>query len=184
MGDTLIPAFRPKAAICYLSRMIHTDKLPNTPARRTFGYPSGGPRMIANWMLCIGLALGGGLLPDTAAAASAPAQKESSAVAEPDADAIQQVFKCLSEGLPESWQHSWVIATETQRNGSSREFQVVFRYADAEADATGTRFAPCSAQSLPADIIRINAELARQWREIRLDFYRDGRFDLRYDNPK
>ena len=164
--------------------MIHTDKSPDTPVRRTICHPIGGPRLVANWMLCIRLAVGGGLLPDAAAAARAPEQKKSSSVAEPDTDAIQQVFKCLSEGLPESWQHSWVIATETQRNGSSREFEAVFRYADADADTTGTRFTPCNAQSLPADIIRINTELARQWREIRLDFYRDGRFDLRYDNPK
>jgi len=125
-----------------------------------------------------------GALPDVVAAAGVSSQAKSPAAAEPDAGALQRVFNCLSEGLPASWQHSWVIATETQRNESSRDFEAIFRYSDTEADTTGSRFAPCGSETLPADIIGVNTELARKWREIRLDFYRDGRFDLRYDNPK
>lgn len=142
----------------------------------------GGIRLAAR-TLALALVLGTGLPSGASAAAPAPPARNP-ATAEPDADAIQQVFNCMSEGLPEKWQHSWVIATETRRNESSRDFEAVFRYAEVETDTTGTRFAPCGSETLPMDIIRVNAALARQWREIRLDFYRDGRFELRYDNPK
>lgn len=97
---------------------------------------------------------------------------------------IQRIFTCMQEGLPETWQRTWVIVTELPRKDAEREFRVVFRYANSAEDLRGETLTPCDAASTPKDLYELDPDLMRQYGEATLVFYRDGKFELRFDKPK
>lgn len=103
---------------------------------------------------------------------------------EPDPAMIQRIFTCMQEGLPDNWQRTWVVVTELPRKGAEREFGVVFRYANSAEDLRGQTLTPCKADSTPRDLYELDADLMRQYGEATLVFYREGKFELRFDKPK
>lgn len=130
------------------------------------------PRLLQLWLLLAAATLPAG----TGSAQDKPAQA--------DPEVIQRIFDCLQPGLPENWQRAWIVVTEVSRTDSDRDYRSAFFYANLEGDAAGQPLTPCNTERASADLYGLNRDLIRQYREARLVFYRDGKFDLRYDSPK
>ena len=103
---------------------------------------------------------------------------------EPDPEAIGRMIACLQAGLPENWQRAWVVVTEIAKTDTDREIAGKFFYAESEKDRLGKPLKPCNSEGPARDLYNLNVDLVRQYREASLVFYRDGKFDLRYDTPK
>ena len=114
-------------------------------------------------------------------AAPAHAQKQ------PDPKAIQEIFDCLAVGLPKDWKKAWVVVTELALAGNERRFESQSFYADASGAVAGKPLATCGAQVVAKGVIALSADLPaeqRRWKEARLTYTSEGKFDLHYDYGK
>jgi len=114
-------------------------------------------------------------------AAPAYAQKQ------PDAKAIQEIFDCLAVGLPKDWKKAWVVVTELAVVGKERRFESQSFYADASGAMAGKPLATCGAEVVARGVIALSADLPaeqRRWKEARLTYTSEGKFDLSYDYGK
>lgn len=114
-------------------------------------------------------------------ATAAQAQKQ------PDPKAIQQIFDCLAVGLPKDWNKAWVVVTEIAGSGKERRFESQSFYADSSGAMAGRPLATCGAEVVAKGVIALSADLPaeqRRWKEARLTYTREGKFDLSYDYGK
>ena len=106
---------------------------------------------------------------------------------QPDPKAIQQIFDCLAVGLPKDWNKAWVVVTEIADSGKERRFESQSFYADSSGAMAGTPLATCGAEVVAKGVIALSADLPaeqRRWKEARLTYTREGKFDLSYDYGK
>jgi len=118
-----------------------------------------------------------------AAALADPAQAQK----QPDPKAIQEIFDCLAVGLPKDWKKAWVVVTELGATGKERRFESQSFYADASDAMAGKPLATCGAQVVAKGVIALSADLPaeqRRWKEARLTYTSEGKFDLYYDYGK
>jgi hypothetical protein len=115
-----------------------------------------------------------------ACAFAAPAQAQK----QPDPKAIQEIFDCLSAGLPADWKKAWVVVTEVAEAGKERSFEGKFFYTTSATDNAGRPLATCSAQQIAKNVYALSAGLPaeeRRWKGAKLTFTSEGKFDLHYD---
>jgi hypothetical protein len=114
-------------------------------------------------------------------AVPAPAQQQ------PDPKLIQEVFDCLAVGLPKDWKKAWVVVSDLGEAGKERKYEGKFFYATSAADKAGKPLVPCSAQQAAKSVIALNERLPedkRRWKQARLTYTSEGKFDLYYDYGK
>jgi len=117
----------------------------------------------------------------TAFALPAQAQKQ------PDPKAIQQIFDCLAVGLPKDWKKAWVVVTEIADTGKERRFESQSFHADSPGAVAGRPLATCGAEVVAKGVIALSADLPaeqRRWKQARLTYTSEGKFDLSYDYGK
>jgi len=118
-----------------------------------------------------------------AAALAGPAQAQK----QPNPKAIQEIFDCLAVGLPKDWKKAWVVVTELADAGKERRFESRSFYADSSGAMAGKPLATCSAEVVAKGVIALTADLPaeqRRWKEARLTYTSEGKFDLYYDYGK
>jgi len=117
------------------------------------------------------------------AALALPAQAQK----HPDPKAIQEIFECLAVGLPADWNKAWVVVTELVDAGKERRFESKSFYAVSAADNAGKPLANCGAEKVAKGVFALTADLPaeqRRWKEAKLTFTSEGKFDLHYDYGK
>ncbi len=118
-----------------------------------------------------------------AALLAAPAHAQQQA----DAKTVQEIFDCLAVGLPKDWRKAWVVVSDLGEAGKDRRYEGKFHYATSAADKVGKPLLTCDAQQIAKGVIALNASLPpdkRRWKEARLTYSSDGKFDLYYDYGK
>jgi len=118
-----------------------------------------------------------------AALLAAPAQAQK----QPDPKAIQEIFDCLAVDLPKDWKRAWVVVTELAVAGNERRFESRSFYADSSAAMAGKPLVTCGAEVVAKGVIALSAGLPaeqRRWKEARLTYTSEGKFDLSYDYGK
>ena len=116
--------------------------------------------------------------PSSVAAAKPPAPGK------PDPRLIENIFACLSPGLPNEWKKAWIVLAEP---GPDRKLDARFFYAITMADDKGEAFVPCNAKAVADSLYGLNDLLApeqRRWRAARLVITSDGDYELKYDYPR
>jgi hypothetical protein len=117
------------------------------------------------------------------AALALPAQAQK----QPDPKAIQDIFDCLAVGLPKDWKKAWVVVTELADAGKERRLESQSFYADSSGAMAGKPLATCGAQVVAKGVIALSADLPaeqRRWKQARLTYTSEGKFDLYYDYGK
>lgn len=104
--------------------------------------------------------------------------------AQPDQQAIQEIFACVQVGLPENWQRAWIVVRELAGTESDPRVEGRFFHASSQSDLQGQPLLPCNSERAAREVYGLNKELMQQWREVRLVFYREGKYELRYDDRK
>ena len=117
------------------------------------------------------------------AALALPAQAQK----QPDPKAIQEIFDCLAVGLPKDWKRAWVVVAEIADTGKERRFESQSFYADSSGAMAGRPLATCGAEVVAQGVIALSADLPaeqRRWKQARLTYTSEGKFDLYYDYGK
>jgi hypothetical protein len=118
-----------------------------------------------------------------AAVLAAPLQAQK----QPDPGAVQEIFDCLAVGLPGDWTKAWVVVTELADAGKERRYESRFFYTVSAADNVGKPLLSCGAEKVAKGVYALSADLPpeqRRWKEAKLTFRREGKFDLHYDYGK
>lgn len=115
------------------------------------------------------------------AAGSALAQQASA----DDVEAVNKMFPCLADGLPQDWQKLQVIVLLDSPGAAIGS--VSYKVARGDEPVALDDFRPCDSQE-PAQIMlglreRLGPE-RRGWIRAQLTVQRDGSFGLKYDYPK
>ena len=101
--------------------------------------------------------------------------------------AIEAIFACVAQGLPEGWRRAWVIVSELSGGDKERTFEGRFF---VSLEAKGEKrwdFVPCNAREVAERVYGLNDFLElekRQWKVATLLFTHDGKFELKYDYTK
>lgn len=101
--------------------------------------------------------------------------------------AVEEIFACVAQGLPEGWQRAWVIVTELSGNSQERTFEGRFQVSLESAGEKRWDFVPCNTRSVAEGVYGLNDFLEpakRQWKVATLLFIHDGKFELKYDYPR
>ncbi len=117
----------------------------------------------------------------SAAPSPAAAAKPPAAGGKPDPRLIENIFACLSPGLPNEWKKAWIVLAES---GPDRKLDAKFFYAVSAADDKGEAFVPCNAKAVADSVYGLNDLLApeqRRWRAARLVITNEGDYELNYD---
>lgn len=120
----------------------------------------------------------------SAAPSSVAAAKPPAPSGKPDPRLIENIFACLSPGLPNEWKKAWIVLAEP---GPDRKLEAKFFFAVTTADDKGEAFVPCNAKAVADSVYGLNDLLApeqRRWRAARLVITSDGDYELKYDYPK
>lgn len=135
---------------------------------------------VACLLLAAASAWGQGKAPPQGAAPAAKAAGE-------PADAIDSIFACIAQGLPEGWRRAWVTVTELSAKSGERTLEGHFQ---VSLEASGDQrwdFVPCNARSVAEGVYRLNTYLSpekRHWKVATLLFTSDGKYELRYEYAK
>lgn len=116
-----------------------------------------------------------------ASAAPASVAAKPAAGGKPDPRLIENIFACLSPGLPNEWKKAWIVLAEP---GPDRKLDAKFFFAVTTADDKGEAFVPCNAKAVADSVYGLNDLLApeqRRWRAARLVITSDGDYELKYD---
>lgn len=116
-----------------------------------------------------------------ASAAPASVAARPPAGGKPDPRLIENIFACLSPGLPNEWKKAWIVLAEP---GPDRKLDAKFFYAVTAADDKGEAFVPCNAKAVADSVYGLNDLLApeqRRWRAARLVITNEGDYELKYD---
>ncbi len=107
------------------------------------------------------------------------------AIAKPDSKLIENIFACLSPGLPQDWKKTWVVITDVvDAAGKEHKFEAKFYFATSLRDQEGEELVPCNSQEIARRITGLNDNLPadrRSWRTARLVIDSEGEFELTYD---
>lgn len=120
----------------------------------------------------------------SAAPSSVAAAKPPATPGKPDPRLIENIFACLSPGLPNEWKKAWIVLAEP---GPDRKLDAKFFFAVTAADDKGEAFVPCNAKAVADSVYGLNDLLApeqRRWRAARLVITSDGDYELKYDYPR
>lgn len=99
-----------------------------------------------------------------------------------DSKLIENIFACLSPGLPQDWKKTWIVVT-----GPSAKPSAKFYFTNTPGDDQGEELVPCSAQALTQSITSLNDKLPadrRGWNKATLVIESDGEYELSYDYPR
>lgn len=132
-----------------------------------------------------------GLKPPTSAikpkaAAKAP-QKPAAEEDNPGVQAVERIFACVAEGLPNDWRRAWIVVTELSSGDRERNFEGKFHYSLDPEGANPLALVPCNARQVAEGVYALNDFLEhekRQWKVATLVFTSDGKFELKYDYAK
>ena len=106
-------------------------------------------------------------------------------VEEPDSKELEAIFGCMAAGLPQGWKKTWVVVADTGTLRGTRTFDAQFFYAMREADTKGVPLKPCNSRQVAEAVYALNKYLPsfeqRQWKEAKLVFSDEGRYNLSYD---
>ena len=106
-------------------------------------------------------------------------------VEEPDSKELEAILGCMAAGLPQGWKRTWVVVTDTGTLRGTRSFNAQFFYAMREADTKGVPLKPCNSRQVAEAVYALNKYLPsfeqRQWKEAKLVFSDEGRYNLSYD---
>ena len=105
----------------------------------------------------------------------------------PGVKAVEKIFACVAEGLPEGWRRAWVIVTELSGDEKERTFEGKFHYSLDAAGANPAALVPCNAREVAERVHALNDFLEpekRQWKVATLNFTSDGKFEIKYDYVK
>jgi len=99
---------------------------------------------------------------------------------------VGRIFRCIAEGLPQDWQRAWIEIREIERTryATVRKYEATFRVATSETDTTGRPLVPCGSEEVVESVAELNGflpEEQRRWTGATFAFYRDGRFEVKYD---
>jgi hypothetical protein len=118
------------------------------------------------------------------AAPSAAAVPAPAAPTPIDARLIENIFACLSPGLPQDWKKAWVEITDM---GAGKEQDSKFFVTNQYGDDTGEPLVPCNAPAVTRGILSLNEKLPpdrRGWTRARLVIDSEGDYELSYDYPR
>lgn len=104
---------------------------------------------------------------------------------EPDSKELEEIFSCMSAGLPSNWKRAWVVLSEKSNESGSRSFDAAFFFSTSADDLRGRPLKPCDTLRVAEAVYELNKYLPgfeqRQWKEAKLQFGDDGSFTLSYD---
>lgn len=121
------------------------------------------------------------------ATAKSPSAANQGTSAEADSaglKAVEEIFACVAQGLPEGWQRAWVVVTELAGDLKERRFEGLFQ---VSLEASGDKrwdYVPCNSRQVAESVYQLNDFLEpekRRWKTATLLFLREGRFELKYD---
>lgn len=98
--------------------------------------------------------------------------------------AIEQIYACVAQGLPDGWQRAWVTVTELSGTGKERTFEGRFTVSMEAAGDKRWDFVPCNARNVAERVYGLNDFLEpgkRQWKVATLLLTPDRKFELKYD---
>lgn len=112
-----------------------------------------------------------------------PAAKEEES---PQERVVGRIFRCIAEGLPQDWKRAWIEIRELERTlyATVRKYEARFRFATSDTDTAGQPLVPCGTEEVVESVADLNGflpEEQRRWTGATFAFYRDGRFEVKYD---
>lgn len=116
--------------------------------------------------------------------AAAPRQGSTAEADSAGVKAIEEIFACVAQGLPDGWRRAWVVVTELSGSGKERTFEGRFQVSLESAGEKRWNFVPCNARDVAERVYGLNDFLEpekRQWKAATLLFTPDGKFELKYD---
>ncbi len=123
-------------------------------------------------------------------AAKAPARRPVEPVAANTDEAertktIERIFECLASGLPRDWRRAWVeIIEKGEVAWNERRFESRYFYLTDAERIEPQDLKSCDAKEVAELTYSLNQFLdpdKRRWKVARLEFGRDGSFELKYD---
>jgi hypothetical protein len=125
----------------------------------------------------------------TAGASAQPAQTPAAVTPAPDhpgVKVLEEIFRCLAAGLSEDWKRAWIEVREIERTvqGTLRRYEASFLASNREDDRSGDPVVPCASEPVIEGITELNRYLPepqRRWTAATFTFFRDGRFEVKYD---
>jgi len=115
---------------------------------------------------------------------AAPQQGAAAEADSPGVMAVEAIFACVAQGLPDGWQRAWVIVTELSESAKGRTFEARYQVSLEGAGESRWNFVPCNARDVAERVYGLNDFLEpgkRQWKVATLLFTQDGKFELKYD---
>jgi len=104
---------------------------------------------------------------------------------QPESKELEEIFSCMSAGLPSNWKRTWVVVSEKMNESGSRTFEAAFFFSTSTDDMRGRPLEPCDTRRVAEAVYALNKYLPsfeqRQWKEAKLQFGDDGSFNLTYD---
>jgi hypothetical protein len=122
-----------------------------------------------------------------AGAAQEPAAKPAPGPGQtPDPAIFEDILGCLAAGLTPEWKRAWFVIRETARNVAegTRQFEGDFFFATSEKDRKGQRLQTCGPELIVQRVSDLNDYLTteqQRWTSAQFEFFRDGKYDVKYD---
>lgn len=115
----------------------------------------------------------------------APTPAPSASETDDGQKALEEIFACVQQGLPQGWQRAWVIVKELSSDeGRERSFEARFQVSLERSGDKRWDFVPCNARDVGERVYRLNVYLEpakRNWKSATLLFMSEGKFELKYD---
>jgi hypothetical protein len=127
--------------------------------------------------------------PAAKAPAGTPAQPAAASTDEADrAKTIERIVECLAFGLPQDWWRAWAEFVEKDETAwNERSIEGRFFYLTNSERTKPQELRSCDAKQVAELTFSLNQFLdpdKRRWKVARLEFGRDGSFELKYDYGK
>lgn len=98
---------------------------------------------------------------------------------------IERIFECLAAGLPQDWWRAWAEFAEKEETAwNERSIEGRFFYLTNTERTKPQELKSCDAKEVAELTFSLNQFLdpdKRRWKSSRLEFGRDGSFELKYD---
>jgi hypothetical protein len=98
---------------------------------------------------------------------------------------IERIFECLASGLSQDWWRAWVeFAQREEIAWNERSIEGRFFYLTNSERTKPQELRSCDAKEVAELTLSLNQYLdpdKRRWKSVRLEFGRDGSFELKYD---
>jgi hypothetical protein len=103
---------------------------------------------------------------------------------EANVKAVQKIFECVAEGLPQDWRQARVVITERSSGEKERSFEGRFEYSTEADGSKPTPLKPCDSREVAQGVYELNEFLSpekRRWKVATLTFTSEGKFEIKYD---